>query len=405
MNSENETKVIENSTEEMTENKTEEVTTEIPDAEKTSVESVKNEKEEKTTQEEFISEFAPEPIKIPNYNKEKEMRKRAKQKEKNKKLRSKKSRRRRKLIKKIYIVIRSIFLFVMLVAVATVAVATLYVKMNTSEYSVKQAIRDAEPETFVIGEIKRPEAIHLRESSKRASMADILRDNALFPIAYSDIAGTVARSTYPDFVAGITHEIINFYIYDTEYTGVTREKIEEAILENASHIKLVTDLEIGETATEEIARYIMKSSEMDSLSVSNIANQEASKYTNITSVVFSTWALICYVIALLIFMVLTIMLCKGYAYKLIGWATVLSGALCAVAGFFFKPAFSPNGEFIKSVFEAISESLSQNAFLFGGVTVLVGILIMLVGSAINEEDDDEYEEEYIDEIEQVSTAQ
>ena len=32
-------------------------------------------KSEKITQEEFISEFAPEPINIPNYNKEKEKRK------------------------------------------------------------------------------------------------------------------------------------------------------------------------------------------------------------------------------------------------------------------------------------------------------------------------------------------
>ena len=88
---------------------------------------------------------------------------------------------------------------------------------------------------------------------------------------------------------------------------------------------------------------------------------------------------------------------KGYAYKLIGWAAVLSGVICAVLGFLFKPPFVPTGEFVTSVYEAITKSLNQSALLFGGITILVGVLIMLVGSALREDDDDEYEEEYIDE--------
>ncbi len=417
MTGENETKVVEKSTEVATEEKVEQVIenrieenpveenrTKTPAAAEEVVESSENEKDEKSTQEEFISEFAPAPIKIPNYNKEKEMRKRVKLKEKNKKLKSKKSKRRRRLIKKILIAVRSVILFVVLFAVATATVTTLYVKMNTSEYSVRKAIRDGNPETFVMGEIKHPERIHLRESSKRASIADVLRDNALYPVAYSDIKSAVMRSAYPDFVAGVAHEIMNYYIFDEEYSDITKEEIKESLLENASQIKLITDIEIGETRSDEIAEYIMKSPEIKSLTLSNIAKQKASKYTAVTSVLFSTISLICFVVALLLFMVLTIILCKGYAYKLIGWATILSGALCTVAGFLFKPAFVPSGEFITSVFEAITKSLNQSALLFGGVTILIGALIMLVGSAINEDDDDEYEE-YIDEIEQVSTAQ
>lgn len=427
MTSENETKVMENSTETATEEKVEEaIGNKVEEASENKVEEVKEEalqevaetpveaqavietprtaKDEKSTQEEFISEFAPAPIKIPNYNKEKEMRKRVKMKEKNKKARSKKSRKRRRLIKKILVAVRSVVLFVLLLVLTTATVSTLYVKMNTSEYSVKKAIRDAEPETFVIGVVKSPEKINLRESSKKASIADILRDNAMYPVAYADIEGAVMRSSYPDFVAGIAHKIINSYVYGTGYEGVEKEHIEEAILENASYIKAVTNRDVGETASEEIAGYIMGSEEIKSLNPYKIAQQKATQYTQITSILFSTMSLILFVVALLLFMVLTIMLCKGYAYKLIGWAVVLSGAICGVLGFLFKPHFVPAGEFIKSVFEAITKSLNQSALLFGCVTALVGVLIMLVGSALKE-DDDEYEEEYIDEIEQISTAQ
>ncbi len=429
MTSENETKVMENSTEtameekvenraeETTENKIEEIAEETiqeeqsetvaepPVETKEPIEAPQPEKDEKSTQEEFISEFAPAPIKIPNYNKEREMRKRVKIKEKNKKARSKKSRKRRRLIKKILVVLRSVVLFTLLLVLTTATVSTLYVKMNTSEYSVRKAIRDANPETFVVGEIETPEKMHLRESSKKASIADILRDNSMLLVTYGEIQGAVMRSTYPDFVAGVAHEIMNHYIYGTEYDGVEKKEIEEALLENASYIKTVTDREVGETASAEIAEYMMGSEEFKSLNPYKIANQEASQHTHITSILFSTMSLICFVIALLLFMVLTIMLCKGYAYKLIGWSAVLSGAVCAVLGFFFKPHFVPVGEFVTSVFEAITKSLNQSALVFGGITILVGILIMLVGSALKEEDDDEYEEEYIDEIEQVSTAQ
>lgn len=399
MTTENETKITENSTETVNEEKVEEVI-----ENKEEVETPQVAKEEKSTQEEFISEFAPAPIKIPNYNKEKEMRKRVKMKEKNKKARSKKSRKRRKLIKKIFVVVRSVFLFLLLFVLTTATVSTLYVRMNTSEYSVRKAVRDAEPETFVIGKMKAPDKINLRESSKKASMADILRDNSMLVVTYAEIEGAVMRSTYPDFVAGVAHKIMNFCVYGTEYEGVEKEEIANAILKNASYIKATTDRDIGETASEEIAGYIMNSAEVKSLNPYKIANQKAAQHTNVTSILFSTMSLICFVIALLLFMVVTIMLCKGYAYKLIGWAAVLSGAVCAVLGYFFKPGFAPGGEFIKSVLEAITKSLNQSALLFGGVTILVGILIVLVGSALKD-DEEEYEEEYIEEIEQVSTAQ
>ena len=275
--------------------------------------------------------------------------------------------------------------------------------MNTSEYAVKKAIRNNNPELFVVGEIERPGDMHLRESSKRASIADILRDNSLNITSYSDIKGAIMRSTYPDYVASVTHEIMHFYLYGEEYSDITKDEIKDVILENAPHITAATGIEhVGETMSEEIAAYIIGSEEIDSLSLKNIKKQGASENTDITSVLFSTMCLLCFVIALLLFMVITVLLCKEYAYKLIGWATILSGALFTIVGFLYKPAFAPNGEFVRSVFEVITKSLNQSALVFGGVTILVGALVMLIGSSMNDEDD-EYEEdddEYIEEAEE-----
>ena len=60
-------------------------------AETVGVQDPTGDKEEKSSAQDFISEFAPSPIKIPNYNNEKELRKKEKSDEKKKKKKSKKS--------------------------------------------------------------------------------------------------------------------------------------------------------------------------------------------------------------------------------------------------------------------------------------------------------------------------
>lgn len=361
-------------------------------------------KEEKTTQEEFISEFAPEPIKIPKYNKEKEMRKAEKANEKSRKRKTKKSKKRRKLLRKIVFVTRSIFLFILLVAVVSMTISSLLVKMNTSEYSIKSAIRSNEPETFVVGKIKKPSKINLKTSSQNASIADVLRDNSLIIVTYADIKHAVSKSTYPDFVAGVAHDVINYYIYGEPFDGVTSKDISQTLLENVSYIKLVTGVELGESACADIGKYAFKSKTVKELTPENLAAQSAGGYTHITSVLFSSMVLVSLVIALMLLMVLTVISCRGFAHKMIGWSAVLSGLFVGIAGFFFKPMFNPSSEFVKCVVNAITSSFNQSAVIYGAIVLLVGVLVMLIGKAMD--DDDEYDdEEYIDEIEQVSTAQ
>ncbi len=370
-------------------------------------ENTADNKENKSTQEEFISEFAPEPIKIPKYNKEKEMAKVEKANAREKKRNTKKSKRRRRLLRKAVLFVRNTFLFILLFAVVATTLTSLLVKMNTSEYAVESAIRTHNPESFIVGKIKNPSKLNLKQSSPRAAVADVLRDNSMISVTYADIRQAVLKSSYPDFVADIAHDVLGFYIYGKSFDGVTREDISGAILENVSYIKLVTGIELGESACDDFGKYAVKSKTIKELSPKNLASQKAAGYTYITSVLFSTMTLTCLIIGLLLLLVLTVIACNGFAHKMIGWAAMLSGICVGVAGFVFKPMFKPSSEFVKCVADAIIKSFNQNSLIYGGIVVLVGLLVMLVGRAMNDDEDfEEYDEEdYIDEIEQVSVAQ
>lgn len=362
---------------------------------------VKNETENEKNEREFISEFAPEPIQIPKYDKEKELKKHEKANEKIKKRNTKKSRKRRKLLRKIVFVIRTVILFVVLSSLLCATLSSLVVKMNTSQYSIESAIRTHSPESFVVGKIKNPSKINLKKSSPRASVADVIRDNSLITVTYADIEQAVRKSSYPDFVADAAHDIISFYVYGKDFKEITAKDISQVLLKNVSYIKLVTGVELGESACNDIAKYAVKSSSIKEISPEKLKNQPAAKYTYITSVLFSTMVLICLVIALMLFLVLTVVACNGFAHKMIGWACMLCGVGVGVAGFLFKPLLKASSDFVQCVIDAITKSFNQSSLIYGGVVFLAGILVMLIGHAMA---DDEYEEEpddeYIEEIEE-----
>lgn len=368
--------------------------------------AAENVSENEKNEREFISEFAPEPIQIPKYNKEKEQKKHEKANEKMKKRNTKKSKKRRKLLRKIVFVIRTVILFAVLLSLLFATLSSLIVKMNTSQYSIESAIRTNEPESFVIGKIKNPSKINLKKSSPRASVADVIRDNSLITVTYADIEQAVRKSSYPDFVADAAHDIISFYIYGKDFKEITANDISQMLLKNVSYIKLVTGVELGESACNDIARYALKSSALKEISPSALKEQSAAKYTYITSVLFSTMVLVCLVIAAMLFLVLTVVACNGFAHRMIGWACILSGIGVGTAGFLFKPVFKVSSDFLQCIIDAITKSFNQSSLIYGGVVFLAGILVMLIGHAMA---DDEYEEEpddeYIEEIEEAITQE
>ena len=348
-------------------------------------------KEEKSVQEEFISEFAPAPIKIPNYNKEKEKKKVQKANAKKRKMKSKKARRRKRIIRKILIAARNVMFVVLLIAIAFMTISSLIVRLNTTEYSVENAVRKGNPETFVVGKIKSPEKLNLKLSSSKASIADVLRDNSLLLVTYADIKNAVSRSSYPTFVSEVASDVINYYVYGESFEKVTAADISEVLYKNASYIKIVTGIEPAKSSCDEMGGYIVNSATIKELAPEKLALQDAAKYTPVTKVLFSSAVLIALVVALILLLVLVVCFCKGYWHTIAGVSITVAGLAAGVLGYLFKPSFVASSPFAESVLSAIVKSFNQSAAVYGVVAILIGVLVILIGKALG--DEDEYEED------------
>ncbi len=355
-----------------------------------------NEKLEETkaaVNSEIIDDFTPEPIKIPKYNVEKEHAKHEKEKEKNLKRMSKKSRKRRRAIKKALIATRTVILIVLLIAVLSAALTSLLVRMNTSEYSISSAIRTHNPETFVIGKIKNVKDLNINRSSSKATLTDILRDNAMNTVTYADIVRTIDKSSYSDFIAKNAHGVISFLVYGTPYDGINGEDIANVINDNTSYIKLVTGRELGQSACNDFKAYVNKSSAFKDVSPLALKKTTLAQYTDELSIIFSVITLAALAVMLMLLLIVIISSCQGYAHTLIGWSSIASGIIVAVAGFLFNPGFKTSNLFIKSVYSALISNFHTSALIYGGIVILVGIIVMLIGRAMKDDyeyDDDEY---------------
>lgn len=357
---------------------------------------------EEVTEEEIIEEFAPSPITIPNYNKEKEHRKRAKARIKERNVNSKKGKKHRKIIKKVMNAVRAVVLVILLLVIGTASMTALNVRINTSEFAFNKAIINHDPSSFVIGKIKNPIAINLQESSENASVTDILKDNAIIPVTYKEIVRVVNKSSYPEFVADIAHDVTSFYVYGKPFKGTSEKKIADMLYENASDIQIVTGQKLSENGCLKYAESISKSLAVKEIDPSVLDRQKAIKYTYITSILFSYPALIAFMVLLVTLIVLTILACTGYSHKIIGWTIMISGIVTGVAGYLVKPMFKASSPFVKSVLDAITDSFNTNSVIFGVVVLVIGLLIRLIGGLMVNDTPEEVvvKDDYIDEIEQ-----
>ena len=357
-------------------------------------ENIDLEHTQKVEREEIISDFAPEPIKIPNYNVKKELKKHDKGKKRDLKRNSEQSKKTRKILKKIVSIVSATVFFILIFTVLTATLASILVKFNTTEHAIEIAIKNHEPENFIIGKIKSVDKLNIKPSAKNATLTDILRDNAMGSITYADIEMAISKSTYSDFIAKHTHGVISFLLYGTEYRGMTGSSVSEVLLKNSSYIKLVTGVELGESACREFGAYVDSSSAFDDIKPMSLINTKLSQYTEYTSVVFSFMVLVCLIVSLMLLIVLSSVICRRAAHIVIGWSAVFSGVASVVGGFLFKLSFETSSVFIQNVIEALNKSFSTSMFVFGGVVCGIGILVLLIGKVIN---DGYYDEEITEE--------
>ncbi len=360
-------------------------------------EDIKNEDEKSNTnfiseseKQEIISNFTPEPINIPKYDIEKEHAKHNKNKERAKKRKINKNKKAYRILIKTLTVVRNILLIMVLFAVVSSALASVIVRVNTSEYAIESSIRTNNPESFTIGKIKDPAALNMKKSSTRATITDILRDNSLYTITYQDIISIVKNSSYSKFIAKNAHGVISHLLYDKAYDGVKGEDVSNAILENSSEINSLTGSVIGQSACDAFEEYVDKSKALDEIKGENLDKLSIAKYTRFTKVALSLPVLVGLLFLIAVLIVLIVYICSGYSHIMIGWTTVVSGIFVGALGFLFKPSFNANNEFINCVGDAIMKGFSVSSLIYGGIVALVGVLVLLIGRALSY--DDEYED-------------
>lgn len=346
--------------------------------------------EEKSSEESkaFISDFAPEPIVIPNYNAEKEHKKRRKEKARDQKKLSQRRKKTRRVVRKILFAARCILMFALLFAVMTATLTSLLVRVNTSEYAVENSIKNNNPETFVIGKIDDPTALNIKKSSSRAAITDILRDNARGTITYADIKQAVSKSSYDEFIAKQAHGVIAYLLYGEAYGGVRGKDVAKVMRDNISYIKLVTEIELGESACDEFGAYVDKSSALDEIKPAALSKTKAAQYTQTTTVAFSLMVLVCLAVAMMLLILVTAAACSGKAHTVIGWSGMLSGLAVGIGGFMFKPSFAAKSLFVRDVFNALLRSFHRTAVFYGAVMFGISLLILLIGHAMSDSDED-----------------
>lgn len=350
--------------------------------------------ENKITEEEkqeIISDFAPEPISIPNYDPQKEKEKHIKKKVKTKKKLSARARARRRLAKKIARGLASVLLLVLLTATFSGTLSSLLVRITTSEYSVENAIRKNNPEQFTVGKIQDVSALNLKSGSAHASVADILRDNAMSTTTYEDIAQAVKKSGFSAFVAKHASGVISSLVFGTEYKGLTAAEVTKAFRENISYIKLATGVELGESACAQFGKYIAETSAFKDIKPENLKNTTAAKHTDTTKKLFSFTALAAMAAAVVFIVVIVTLVCRGYAHKIVGGGLILSGMITAAAGILYKPWFTTSNAFIQCVVDSVLKALKTNAIIYATAAVIIGVLVLLIGKAMSY--GEEYEEE------------
>ena len=367
----------------------------------------------------FIDEFAPSDISIPNYNKEKEQRKRQKAGKKIKKIEEKEETSGRRAWRKVLKTACSIALFVLLLIVTTVTLSSVIVRVNTSEFAIEGAIMEYGPERLTIGKIDGYEQLGLEKSADDASVADVLRDNSKGAVTYKAIEKQVKDSSYPRFVSDIATNIVGFYLYDYEYTAVSEEQIASMLYKNSSKLNIIGQ-QLSENDSKKLAKYIVNSPLYKEISVQEMQKQESVESTSVTSVLFSIPVLIGMIIAFMLLIMLIVAVCKGRIHTIIGWALMIAGLLSGITGFLTEPSYKPATAFSRDVLEAITAMFNENALIYGAVVFGVGLLVLLIGGAMKDDDDDEnvsseddddldefdedeldeYEDEYEDELDE-----
>ena len=347
----------------------------------------------------LLSEFAPKPMNIPNVDLAKE-KKRQEKRRKNRKKEKKRVENRKKRSgkgasagQKVAMGIGSFFLFIILTATMAGLIAVLSVQIATSSYAFRIAVSNMDVAEISIGGVTDYERLGMKESSRKAALVDMLRDNGLdgVTVTYSEIKNGIHSSGMEKFLYTGLKSASDYLLLDKSYTSITGSDIAGVIRESATLVRNLTGRELGEEDYAEIAAYFDEGDKLDDVSLQAISSAKLRDYTPYTKNLLSLNILGALLLINIMLIVVLIILGRatGSAHISIGWGFILSGIAVILGGIFFRPSYAVTSEFLQTVLNSYFNFFTTMVVVIAGIFTVVGALIFLVGNAATDKDEDE----------------
>ena len=345
----------------------------------------------------LLSEFAPKPINIPNVDLEKEKKrqeKRSQNRKKEKKRvedRKKRGGKKASAGQKVAMGIASFLLFIIMTATMAGMISVLSVQMATSSYAFRIAVRNMDVAEIPIGGTTDYNRLGMNESSRRAALVDMLRDNGLdgIVVTYSEIKSGIRNSGMEKFIDTNLKEAADYLLLDKPYTPVTGQEIADVIRNSSTLVRNLTGKELSEEDYAEIEAYYEEGGRLDDVSLQALSATKLRQYTPYTKNLLSMNIFGALLLINIMLIVLLIILGRATssAHIPIGWSFILSGIVVILGGIFFRPSYAVPSEFLQTVLNNYFNFFTTMVVVIAGIFTVVGALIFLVGNAATDRDE------------------
>lgn len=345
----------------------------------------------------LLSEFAPKPMNIPNVNLEREKKRQEKREKKRdqekKKVEARKNRHKkakRSTGQKIAAGIACFMLFLLMSVTMTAFITSLSIQAATSKYAFRIAVDNMDVAEIAIGSPDYRmlmDTFEMEESSGRAALVDMIRDNSNVLVTYGEIVSGIEGSSVESFLETQLKSAVDHLLLDKPYTPMTGEDIANVVKNSATLVRNLTGKILTEDDYINIAAYFENSGKLEDVSLRAVESTKLRKYTQYTRNLLSLPILGALLLLNILFIVLLIVLGRSSAHIPIGWAFIVSGIAVIVGGILFRPSHTVASAFLQTVLNRYCSFFTMTVTITAGVFAVVGALIFLIGNAANDRDE------------------
>ena len=180
------------------------------------------------------------------------------------------------------------------------------------------------------------ERLGMKESSRRAALVDMLRDNGLdgVTVTYSEIKSGIHSSGMEKFLSTGLKSASDYLLLDKPYVPVTGSDIAGVIREGATLVRNLTGRELSDEDYTEIVAYFDEGDKLDDVSLQALSSVKLREYTPYTKNLLSLNILGALLLINIMLIVVLVILGRagGSAHVPIGWGFIISGIAVILGG-------------------------------------------------------------------------